>query len=583
MGEQVAHNRGLRILNELLQQFVDETNARKGAQRSAFVVWNGDLVWAALPDAFANFVRIVRELTVPSVLVHGNHDGKKTDSQFLQVQQQLSGYQRLNYSFDYGRWHFIVIASQPKYPDQADKARLLQWLEHELKTHRDQPVMLFMHYHLLPVGLSQMEYYTYTPAKFRQQMLDLVTRYGNVRYVFSGHVHSGIKSSIKASKEYKGTKFVVVPTPVFQRPFGEEYPEFADPGRYDKRGFYLEVHVDGEHVRLVGRKIGRPVTKEFPKHFPHYTPEMDPRHLVPESRLPANTELLNGGFTQGMAGWHTSWRYQRDQSPMFINRSMAGKNLLQQTAGYGAWNFDEYQESFQLVTWKAGQPHNLDYFLTPKRFSKQGAGGYVRVFSYLKSGDLGPLLLVHWGERENSAKDMIRSWAYNATGRRHGPLWLDKKLKQGTLASYRLPVRIKKENHIAIALNQLFAQVLGESGLDQIDHIGIAHGVWTRITPQGTPIRAVMAVDAVRLSHEPADKPAYPLMLNNQPVKTEWRDQESVPYSEHYRKLIQKRRKKRLQSDIKPRQKKAPQLPLRQPPQSKEKPVICSRNMECDI
>lgn len=533
MGEANHPGRNIQILNELLARFVDETNRRQGNERPDFVVWNGDLVRDPWPQAFANFERIVSRLQVPSVLVHGNHDGKGTDPQFLDLQQRLSGYRKLNYAFDYGDWRFVVIASQPKYSTPEKKRQLLNWLESELSSHRDKPVMLFMHYHLLPVALSQMEYYTYTPASFRQDLLDLVTRYGNVRYVFSGHVHSGIKSSVKSSYEYRGTRFVVVPTPVFQRPFGEEYPEFADPGRYDKRGYYLEVHVNGVDVRLIGRKIGLSVEKTFPADFPVFDPAVEPRYLQPESRMRPNRELLNGGFGQGLSGWHTSWRYRRDEDPMFINRAVNGGNWLRQKAGYGGWSLDEYQETWQLVEWRPNEPATLTYHLTPKHFSKGGAGAYIRVFSYLKDGSLGPALLLHWGNQEARARDMPRSWAYHATGDRLG-LWLDKMLSRGMLISHAVPVELGQANRLDMDLGAVFSIIAGPEVLKQISHVGIAHGIWTRVMPGGKPFVASMQVDAVRLSRDPADRPPVPLLLNGEPLEAESRDKE-IPYSFFWR------------------------------------------------
>jgi hypothetical protein len=115
-----------------------------------------------------------------------------------------------------------------------------------------------MHYHLLPVGTSQLEFYTQSIG-YKNRLLDTLTRHGNVRYVFSGHVHSGIQNSVKTAWDYRGVNFVVAPSPVRPRPFGEEYPEYTLDG-----GYYLKVEVQGKSVRLFGHQIGRPAEHLYP-------------------------------------------------------------------------------------------------------------------------------------------------------------------------------------------------------------------------------------------------------------------------------------------------------------------------------
>ena len=148
MGDEHTKKDGLKVLNELLEMFVEETNQRKDVNKPDFVVWDGDLVWDAFQNAFDNFNRIVAKMSVPSVLVHGNHDGYRDDPKFLNLQEKLSGYRKLNYSFDYGKWHFVVIAAQEKYLNDSEKNEMLKWLDNELKSSKDKKKMLFMHYHI---------------------------------------------------------------------------------------------------------------------------------------------------------------------------------------------------------------------------------------------------------------------------------------------------------------------------------------------------------------------------------------------------------------------------------------------------
>ena len=82
------------------------------------------------------------------------------------------------------------------------------WLDADLDASRDRPTMVFLHYPLLPVGLSQCEYYT-LPMPFQRALIETFARHGQVRHVISGHVHAGIRSSIKCSWTWRGTNYIV--------------------------------------------------------------------------------------------------------------------------------------------------------------------------------------------------------------------------------------------------------------------------------------------------------------------------------------------------------------------------------------
>lgn len=178
---------------------------------------------------------------------------------------------------------------------------MLKWLDDELRNNKDKQTMLFMHYHILPTGLSQMEFYTYFPMSFKNDMLDTITRYKNVKYIFSGHVHIGIKASIKTTRNYKGTNFILAPTPVFARPFGEEFPKFEEKdSKYDRRGFYMEVHVNSNDVKLIGRKINHPHKVKHPKKIKGFDESEDLRAFTPEGRLDIHNKIINPSFDNGL-------------------------------------------------------------------------------------------------------------------------------------------------------------------------------------------------------------------------------------------------------------------------------------------
>ena len=532
MGDEHTKKKGLQLLNELLQMFIDETNARKGKDKADFVLWDGDLVWFPLQNAFDNFYRIVSKMKIPSMLVHGNHDGKNDDPNFLNLQEKLSGYRQLNYSFDYGKWHFVIIKAEEKYLKQEQKEKMLAWLDNELKKNKDKQTMLFMHYHIIPTGLSQMEFYTYFPMNFKNQMLDTITRYGNVKYAFSGHVHIGIKASIKTARNYKGTNFILAPTPVMARPFGEEFPKFREKdSKYDRRGFYSEVHVDGNKVKIIGRKINHPFKKKYPKTFKTFTKNEDIRSFIPEGQLPVNDELYNGDFSKGLTGWMSSYRYQRDNKSVFENTVNNGKSLMRFNASYGSWTFDEYMENYQLVKYSKDMHMTINFNTLPNRF--KGSGGYFRVFAYDKKGELLKLLLFHWGKQEQLVRFLPQSWAYNATGERLDPLWLDKEIKKGNMLSYKLNFIPLQQQKLDVELNPLFDKLLSSSKKNAIDHIAIAYGVWGRISINGRKFTSKLNVDEIKVVKDDINE--YPNLISLNGKAINHLDTE-LPYGSLYKK-----------------------------------------------
>lgn len=532
MGDQHTEKKGLKRLNDLLSMFVEETNNRTGKDKPSFVVWNGDLVWDAFQNAFDNFERIVKKMTVPSVLVHGNHDGYNDDPKFLNLQKSLSGYQKLNYAFDYGKWRFVVISAQEKYLDQEKKQKMLKWLDDELRTHKDKQIMLFMHYHILPTGLSQMEFYTYFPMAFKNKMLDTITRYKNVKYVFSGHVHIGIKASIKTAVKYKGTNFILAPTPVFARPFGEEFPKFRQRGdEFDRRGFYMEVHVDGDKVSMVGRKIKHPHKVKYPKKFKAFEEKQDIRAFTPEGQLPINKQIINPSFDDGLSGWYSSYRYQKDRKPMFVNKVFDGKSQLHYTASFGSWTFDEYMENYQTIAFQKNMRMQADFNTLPSRF--KGSGGYFRIFAYDKMGKLMKILLFHWGTQENKIRFMPQSWAYNATGDRHGPLWLDKKISEGDMLSYKLNFQPVFPQKLQVDIHESLNSISSAEEFAKIHHIAIGYGVWGRVTHGGRKFTSVLNVDAIDVNSGASTEMPNAVMLNGEPLtKTE----SELDYGYHYKR-----------------------------------------------
>ena len=275
-----------------LSKIIQEIN---GNPSVSFVVFNGDMVQRGIPDHIDNFMNRAEKLKPLSILVHGNHDGSYPFPELRAMQQRLNGTEQAQFSFDVGNWHYVTFPCNLG-QERANELELLEQLDADLTAHRDRPVMVLEHLHLMPQGLTPLLWYTYN-RDFRNEILDVLTRYGNVRYVINGHVHNGIKASVKTAWTYQNIKFITAPTCLVSRNFGEEYPEFQKGMRQSQEdlggGYYLLIDVDGDEIQIRGRLVG--VRDEFiyPDSFTEYR-DQEPLWFKPITAYPAHETFVNG-------------------------------------------------------------------------------------------------------------------------------------------------------------------------------------------------------------------------------------------------------------------------------------------------
>ncbi|MGC9052892.1 MAG: metallophosphoesterase family protein [Candidatus Hydrogenedens sp.] len=442
-----------RELEQTLQKMVNTANQ----EQVDLIVFNGDLVAFPRPDYFSAFENAVRPLKIPMALVHGNHDGKYDDGLFLSMQERLCGFRLPNYAFNCGAWR-IVVLSTPDLLENNNFDEQIAWLDNELHEVWRSPVMVFLHYHLLPVGLSQLEYYTY-PKDRKNKLLDTIVRYGNVQYVFMGHVHNGIKASVRTAWEYQGTKFVVLPTLVPGRAFGEEYPEF---NTQKDRGYFVEAVLNGSDMKLVGRQLEVDAKHEYPSHFPIFTKDMDPRSFLHWSEMPSYKEIKNGDFERGLTDWLFPIRYTSEQEPGFIHEIrkcglLPGEqslHLFTRFKGH-AWQYDESIDAYQVLQIpdsSASPVVKIRYYIPNSEKSFLG-GGFIRV-ALFKDRNFCWMWVGHWGAREERVKHIPKIWAYH-DGIPAKPQYLEKYREEGKFITMMLPDYGYRSHHITLNIPEL--------------------------------------------------------------------------------------------------------------------------------
>lgn len=508
MGESYHSNPEVQTLNLLLHNFIQNVN--RETDKPEFLVFNGDLVHNVRSDSFANFRNLVRPSQVPVVLVHGNHDGVYPDTQFLDAQEDLSGYRSFNYSFDFGLWHFVVLAAPEQYPTTEMKEDTLNWLRADLQANINRPTMLFMHYHILPVGLSQLEFYTYNPQSFKNKLLETITSPGNVKYVISGHVHAGLKAADKTKLKYRSTNFFIAPTPVVARMFGEEYAQLegAVGSQFYRRGYFTEVQVNGLDVQLIGRKIDMNGSIPLNKPFVGFKKQDDIRAFNHEGLLKAdlinlgrfenthtNCEVItNPDFQMGKDGWSSARRYLTDDGQNFINEFQQGINHLEINALWGGWSQEEHLENYQVFDYMEGL--KLDVALDFERFTPLAGGGYIRIPLFYEDGSLYKMIVLHWGDKEHEVKYLHQVWAYNIKGVRSGNEWINQLINTNDVYSYKL--NINGAASISLDIDDLLENF--DVDKSRIEKGVLAYGIWTRHNMFATPYRKKMTVSKMSLS-----------------------------------------------------------------------------------
>jgi 3',5'-cyclic AMP phosphodiesterase CpdA len=275
--------------------------------------------------------RLFSKLSTPVLLEIGNHEtryaaefrpGYRMDAfdNYFGAQQRINGLEKLLYSFNLGAYHYIV------WPDPLRKGfwethpHYFDWLERDLEKYKDAPTLFFQHVPVHPIGIDPLVHYAEKPY-IKKLLLDLLTRHGNVKYVFSGHVHIPLKSSVKTAVTYRGINFINLPAAGYRpRAFGEE-DYFGGPAQ----GAAI-VAVDGEDIQVDYVDVTRNVFT-YPGQFPHATLQEASPLILNKWELAKGTQLQNGNLAS-QEHWHSNYIYQEDHQPTYLRR-ICEKDSLQ--------------------------------------------------------------------------------------------------------------------------------------------------------------------------------------------------------------------------------------------------------------
>ncbi len=308
----------IKIHNAFIEESIELANGLDPSSLFALVL--GDLTDSkGQARNFEQMMEFYQKLRQPLLLEIGNHETRydaafspgynmSDFNNYFAAQKQINGLEKLLYSFDIGKWHFIVWPDPLRKNFWETHPHYFDWLERDLERNRTKPVFFFQHVPIHPVGINPLVSYV-NPVLVNRLLYDILSRHGNVKYVFSGHVHIPIRASSKTAVSYQGIRMINLPPAGYRpRAFGEE-DFYGGPSQ----GICL-VDVDGDHADIHFQTVTREIFS-YPRTFQEYTIEMDPLWFYYKWELQGNEKIINGSFEEGLAQWDHQYIYSEDLDP----------------------------------------------------------------------------------------------------------------------------------------------------------------------------------------------------------------------------------------------------------------------------
>lgn len=170
-----------------LEQAVASINADHGD--AELVVVTGDLTHWGDSDAYVAFARSIAGLSMPYVLMVGNHDNTPAfAASFPDARRDDDGFVQSAMQTSQGLMLFLDT-SLPETHAGGYCARRRQWLGRQLET-TDGPVLLFMHHPPFAVGIRGMDAIMLREAEAFWAVLSPHAH--RVRHLFFGHLHRAL-------------------------------------------------------------------------------------------------------------------------------------------------------------------------------------------------------------------------------------------------------------------------------------------------------------------------------------------------------------------------------------------------------
>ncbi|WP_375582871.1 metallophosphoesterase family protein [Cyclobacterium xiamenense] len=308
----------MKIHNAFFSDSINRVNAL--SPKPAFTLVLGDVVDNQGEVAhFEAMHAYLKQIETPVLYAIGNHETRyratftpgyrmEEFDNFFRAQKAMNGMEWLLYSFDLGDWHFIVWPDPLRSNFFETHPHYFDWLEQDLERNKEKPTLFFQHVPAQPIGIDPLINYAESVA-VKRMVLDTLARHGNVRYIFSGHVHIPIRASLKTARQYKGMRLINLPAAGYRaRGFGEEEVNGGP-----SQGI-LVVEINGKDCRVFFKTVTEEVYP-YPENLPSFDEREYPLWLKYKWELDAFPDVKNGDFSAGLDSWNTRYVYREDETP----------------------------------------------------------------------------------------------------------------------------------------------------------------------------------------------------------------------------------------------------------------------------
>ena len=416
----------LKIHNAFVEDSIKRANELSVQPLFTFIL--GDFTDSRGQESnFRSMMKFYEKLNSPILLSIGNHEtdyrsvfepGYNMDAfnNYFAAQKEINGLEKLVYSFDAGEWHFVAWPDPLRANFWETHPHYFDWLEKDMEANKEKPTIILQHVPVHPIGINPLVSYL-NPVHINRLLFDIYSRHGNVRYVFSGHVHIPIISSEKTAITYKGINFINLPATGYRpRAFGEE-DLYGGPSQ----GFCI-ADLDGKEISLSYKTVTDRIY-HYPVKFREYKNAEDPLWFNYKWELPASNALQNGNFNDELNGWHRQYIYTESDNPSNIceSRNVPGTPdralyLYSRKRGYDTPGQDRMPQSINRVTQVLAAPANQDpmvrlrYMIDKEHFH---AGSLNGAFLWLEGYEGSHLLLSHVYAIGKALSSITGSYARN--------------------------------------------------------------------------------------------------------------------------------------------------------------------------
>lgn len=211
------------------------------------VVLTGDLTESGSPEDYELFKDILAPLSMPALMVPGNHDRREEMRSALVNRLPFGNRARLNYEIAVGGLRFIALDTLIEgRPEGALDAETIAWLEDKLSVATDTPTFVLLHHPPFPCGMGTLDQSSLIDG--RDEIARIVRSYRGQLFLFAGHIHRPYWAI------WNGAQCAVAGSPINQLALDlARTPQ--DPPLVREPYAYRIYHIDGDKITIHSRFV----------------------------------------------------------------------------------------------------------------------------------------------------------------------------------------------------------------------------------------------------------------------------------------------------------------------------------------